>query len=364
MLRILGEASDIRFPARAFTNLFMSAEEFLSNSPRLEDYWRGIILFGRNVASYKFALAKTLLDLNPQSGQLLKISELAPGFASHIADHLKISDTQTTAASSQFLDACRMFNKGELTSERLTDETVRRAFGNVIDAFHIVNQGAIPKLFFIDERIANSGIRITDEFSKLLTETRAGTLRSEIESRWRLVETSWELGIGRNLMGIDYDAETEQLFSVDRLMRRKAVTSSRSALNGYQKGKCFYCFGDIMQNECATDTDVDHFFPHALKQAGFGSSVDGIWNLVLSCHACNRGAKGKFAAVPTIRLLSRLHKRNEFLISSHHPLRETLIRQTGNVQVFRKAFLNKYHDRALAAMLQSWESDEVNPPLF
>ena len=42
----------------------MSAEEFLSQEPRLEDYWRGIILFGRNVASYKFALAKTLLDLN------------------------------------------------------------------------------------------------------------------------------------------------------------------------------------------------------------------------------------------------------------------------------------------------------------
>ena len=72
----------------------------------------------------------------------------------------------------------------------------------------------------------------------------------------------------------------------------------------------------------------------------------------------------KFAAVPTIRLLARLNKRNEFLISSHHPLPETLIKQTGNVQVFRKAFLNKYHDRALAAMLQSWQSDEVNPALF
>ena len=119
-----------------------------------------------------------------------------------------------------------------------------------------------------------------------------------------------------------------------------------------------------MQADDATDTDVDHFFPHALKQAGFGSSVDGIWNLVLSCHTCNRGAKGKFAAIPVIRLLARLHKRNEFLISSHHPLRETLIMQTGNDQVFRRAFLNKYHDRALAALLQSWESDEVNPALF
>ena len=97
----------------------------------MEDYWRGIILFGRNVASYKFALAKTLLDLNAQSGQLLKLSELAPAFAGHIAEHLKIADKQATSGSSQFLDACRKFNSGEITQDRLTDETVRRGFANV-----------------------------------------------------------------------------------------------------------------------------------------------------------------------------------------------------------------------------------------
>ena len=342
----------------------MSAAQFLSRKPRLEDYWRGIILFGRNVASYKFALAKTLLDLNAQSGQLLKLSELAPVFAKHIVEHLKIADKQATSTSSQFLDACRKFNKGEITPDQLTDEAVRRGFANVIDAFHVVNQGSIPTLFFTDERTANSGIRITDEFSRLLTEARAGTLRSEVESRWRLVETSWELGIGRNLMGIDYDAETEQLFSVDCLMRRKAVTSSRSALNGYQKGKCFYCFGNIMQDAGAADTDVDHFFPHALKQAGFGASVDGIWNLVLSCPVCNRGAKGKFARIPSIRLLGRLHKRNEFLISSHHPLRETLIAQTGNDVVARIGFLNHANGRASATLFHPWEPKEERAALF
>lgn len=342
----------------------MSAVEFLSRNPRLEDYWRGIVLFGRNVASYKFALAKTLLDVNAQSGQLLKFSELAPIFSEHIADHLKIADKQATSPSSQFLASCRKFNSGEITKHQLTEEAVRRGFANVIDAFHVVNQGPIPKLFFTDERATNSGIRITDEFSKLLMEARLGTLRNEVESRWRLVETSWELGIGRDLVGIGYDTETEQLFSIDRAMRRKTVTSSRSALNGYQKGKCFYCFANIMQVDDATDTDVDHFFPHALKQAGVGTSVDGIWNLVLSCHACNRGVKGKFSRIPSIRLLARLHKRNEFLISSHHPLRETLIAQTGHDEVFRRAFLNHFHDRALAAFLQSWESEEVNAALF
>jgi len=51
------------------------ANEFLSREPTLDDYWRGIILYGRNVASYKFALAKALLDLSPQAGELLKLSD-------------------------------------------------------------------------------------------------------------------------------------------------------------------------------------------------------------------------------------------------------------------------------------------------
>jgi len=76
----------------------------------LTDYWRSIVLRGRNVASYKFALAKTLLDLQPQSGQLITLEELALPFAKHIASHLQHTDKQATSSSSKFLDQCRSFN--------------------------------------------------------------------------------------------------------------------------------------------------------------------------------------------------------------------------------------------------------------
>jgi hypothetical protein len=36
---------------------------FTDVQPSLDNYWRAIILFGRNVAAYKFALGKTLLGL-------------------------------------------------------------------------------------------------------------------------------------------------------------------------------------------------------------------------------------------------------------------------------------------------------------
>ncbi len=45
-------------------------------------------------------------------------------------------------------------------------------------------------------------------------------------------------------------------------------------------------------------------------------------------------ASGKSKA---LRYLSRLERRNNYLIDSHHPLRETLRRQTGGSDVAREA---------------------------
>ena len=43
-----------------------SVTHFTEVQPTLENYWRSVILFGRNVASYKFALGKSLLELSQQ----------------------------------------------------------------------------------------------------------------------------------------------------------------------------------------------------------------------------------------------------------------------------------------------------------
>jgi len=101
-----------------------------------------------------------------------------------------------------------------------------------------------------------------------------------------------------------------------------------------------------------------------MKEAGFDESLEGVWNLVLSCTSCNRGPGGKLDLVPTPGLLKRLHTRNEFLISSHHPLRETLMGQTGADEGERWRFLNDVHRRALAARLQQWEPELVREPVF
>lgn len=50
--------------------------EFYEIEPSLENYWRAVILFGRNVASYKFALAKSLYDLKVILDRIVDIRSL------------------------------------------------------------------------------------------------------------------------------------------------------------------------------------------------------------------------------------------------------------------------------------------------
>lgn len=172
------------------------------------------------------------------------------------------------------------------------------------------------------------------------------------------------LNISRNLLNVRYD-DASQVFFVDSNFRRKDVTSARGALNGYQKGKCFYCFDDITVSDDSTNTcDVDHFFPHTLQPFFPDINLDGVWNLVLTCPKCNRGEAGKFALIPATKYLTRLHKRNEFLISSHHPLRETIIKQTGATEGERRLFLASVDQRAIDVLIHRWETIEVAPEMF
>lgn len=340
-------------------------EEFKEQYPSLESYWRSIILFGRNVASYKFALAKSLLEIAPTGKTVITLEELADPFSRHICQHIANAPKQATSQNSRFLQACKDYNAGKITHQQLINTTVSLGFNNVIDAFHVVNSGTIPVEFYTkDYQSRNKKIILTDNVFKLQETPYADNFAIETESRWNLVETAWELGISRNLLNVRYD-DASQIFFVDSNFRRKDVTSARGALNGYQKGKCFYCFDDITVSDDDSNTcDVDHFFPHTLQPLFPDINLDGVWNLVLACPDCNRGTDGKFAKVPATKYLTRLHKRNEFLISSHHPLRETIMQQTGMTEAARRDFLTMVDKRAIDALIHRWSTPEKAPATF
>jgi len=339
---------------------------FTEVQPTLENYWRSIILFGRNVASYKFALGKSLLDLAQAGTEIVTLDELAEPFSRNICEHLRIADRQATSRSSRFLDTCRKFNADEIRKEELLDATTRLGFNNVIDAFHIVHDRETDVRFFTDERQGREkGIRLTQDLLRLTEQTQYQNLPTEVEARWRLVETAWELNLPRHVLTVQYDAGSELLVVNDRMLERKPITACRDALNGYQKGKCFYCFDDISIEANSDDlADVDHFFPHRLKPYGIGDLIDGVWNLVLACQKCNRGPGGKSARLADLCFLERLHNRNNFFIDSHHPLRETLISQTGKSARLRHDFLQDVYQNSRALLIHTWKPEHEYEPAF
>lgn len=331
-------------------------------TPTLDSKWRAIVLFGRNVASYKFALASSLLDLSSGSRDFVLLDDLADPFSKAICEHLKTAPKQITSRSSRFLDACREFNEGAIDHANLLRETVKGGFNNVIDAFHVVGPAEVGSRFFVDERKTRKGILLTDDLFRLREMQQAASLSNEVDARWRLVETAWEMGIAPH--HIEADSSQADFYCITET-RRKAVTSCRQALNGYQKGKCFYCPKPIVIGHGGDlAPDVDHFFPWMLERDGHASGLNGVWNLVLACRKCNRGSAGKFDRVPSLRLVGRLHERNSYLIDSHHPLRETLISQCGSTPDERRSFLQRQHSKAVELLQHTWDPDPKNDDPF
>lgn len=331
---------------------------FVEKSSKIDTFWRSIILLGKNVASYKFALGKTLINLE-KSNSDIKLEDIALPFAKYVCEHLKTNPKQITSKSSKFLNYCSQFNQNEICEDILKEKTIELGFNNVIDAFHNVGQSEVPR-FFEDKRQKNKSIILTDNFYKLKEIDKYQNLKHEIESRWRLWETAISLKISPNLLQIYTDQDSKTLFVIKDEHKRIDITSSKSALNGYQKGKCFYCKKDIsIQKDNNNSCDVDHFFPHHLFNFGL-KRLNEIWNLVLSCKNCNRGNDGKFARIPDISYLEKLHDRNNYYIESHHPLRETIINQTGKTEKERISFLQSFYDEASDIIpSEKWKAKEV-----
>jgi hypothetical protein len=330
--------------------------QFQINDPSLESQWRAIILFGKNSATYKFAFAKSLLGLIEQEKTKISLDELAIPFANSIVEHLKKSDKQGNSGSSKFLEGCRNYINKKITKEDLYTLTEKYGFVNVVDAFQNVNGGIIPNAFY--EKNYSQGkkeIVVTDNLLKIKELFQYRNLEQEVEARWNLVETAWNLQINPKMLEVKYDESKSLFFIESNLMRRIDITSVRDSLNGYQKGKCFYSYQDISINKNDTNIcEVDHFLPHVNKLAHSqnGANINGVWNLVLADSSINLHKK---ARIPEKRFLHRLFNRNEFYIESKHPLSETIINQTGLTKENRRRFLEDQYNLALTHSIQKWK---------
>ena len=104
-------------------------ERFHSIEPSDAHYWRAINLFGRNVASYKFALAKSLLSIAKDGVISLTLDDLCEPFSLNLCEHLKMAPKQITSSGrNEFLEACRSYNNNDLSKAELLETTRRLGF--------------------------------------------------------------------------------------------------------------------------------------------------------------------------------------------------------------------------------------------
>lgn len=320
----------------------------------VELYWRSLILYGQNVATYKFALGKSLLGFAKGNSSTIHPDDLAREFAGHMVEHACSGKSQCTNNVSSYLDACRAHGRGEIALDVIIQETKTKGFKYVLDAFQILPGGRIAEPFYeIEGSGAKRMLRLTDNMFKLVQGSQIPNLEPEVEARWNLVEDTWTSNRGLVFDPIQYEIDTKMLVVESRTTYRRSLAKARNSLSGYQKGKCFYCFADIfIQDEYSCE--VDHFIPFHLRYR-LPWDLNGIWNLVLSCESCNRGAIiGKFGSLPNRYLLERLIRRNNYLVNSHHPLSNTLALEMGVTDIKRTIFLNRAYDFAMTCKPQMW----------
>ena len=341
-------------------------ENFFLRDPNVETQWRSLILFGKNSATYKFAFANVLLDLVDQEMTEVTLEQISKPYADYILDHLSRHDKQGNSNSSEFLNACRSKLRGEMSEGELLEVTRKKGFVNVVDAFQNLSGGTIENKFYEKDYDRQSKrLVFTDNLLALKERYQYQNLKEENEARWSLVETAWNLKLSPHLIELQHDNLNNKLFMETDFMRRIDVTSAKDALNGYQKGKCFYCRRNISIESGSEDIcHVDHFLPHTQKRQHYPANINGVWNLVLACGKCN-GTAEKGARIPDKVFLAQLHTRNDRYISSNHPLAETIVNQTGLLPKDRSNFLRRHYQLAYDLNpVATWRPKEVFPSVL
>lgn len=272
--------------------------------------WRWIVMFGKNSASYKLALADQLLHHASQGNDRIDMDELAQNFASAYQPRVEAGKPQQ-GTPGRFTVVERAILQGDLDDNvtQVREQALRKM---VLQKFHNMDGGVESPRFFLDPGAGNH-LQLTD---RLLNLTNTDTLRSEATSRWDLLEHAFS----------DPNPETiranELLSSLETRRGRTTLTHLIPGLSGFQDNLCFYCGGPL------DSIHADHFLPHA------NIGHNQVWNLVLADHSCNLN---KSDNLPTPKMVERLIDRNEALIRSMNPLRNTVIEDLGQTPAARKA---------------------------
>lgn len=305
------------------------------------DQWRGLVLYGRNVATYKIALAAVLLDEAAIGRDHITLPDLAERFFKLYCRRLENGKRQISVPGRYTLleRVIGSYRSDDMTEGQAIETIERAGFNDVIPRFHNLDSGTQVTPFYVQD---GATLKLSDNLMDLAQEhQRRRILHEELDSRWSLLEAAFDDQYKAGGLATD----GANIFHA-RYLERVNITSVSPVLNAYQNGYCFYC-GDPLVNE---SVHVDHVIPRAFIQH------DEIWNLVLAHASCNLK---KHASLPPLEYMDALHRRNEYYIASNHPIKQHLLRSTGTTKQKRAAFLSRSYSEAKLVLLRCWSPRRI-----
>lgn len=299
------------------------------------DYWRSIILYGRNVATYKIALGQVLLDVAAGGHSTISMPNLAVAFFRCYRERLQAGQAQQYIPGRKTLleRVVKSYDLGELSESQAAEVVERAGFNDVVPRFHTVGDSPIVQPFYVQTQM---GLTLTDALATVVQGSSLAELRDELSSRWSLLETAFAPDYDPAGLGTDGSTIYQA-----RYLERVSITSVRPVIGGYQNGLCFYC-GEPLGNE---PIHVDHLLPRAYVQH------DEIWNLVLAHESCNLQ---KHASLPPLEFIIALRRRNEYYIASNHPIKQHLMSAMGKSVRARRDFLQARFSEAQQVVRHQW----------
>jgi hypothetical protein len=302
-----------------------------------KDYWRAIILYGQNAATYKIALAQCLAKFVKDGKTDISMQRLATDFFDLYLERLKSQKPQLMLPHRLTVmeRIVANYNVGLVTRENAISRVKIEAFNDVIPRFHTIDREPIPVQFY---EHSSNGLKLDDSLFEIFTnDVISQKLEQEIDARWSLLEAAFAIRREKSTLINDL-----RHFYLSKGYARTNITHTIPVLNGYQQDICFYC-GEQMQNN---DINVDHVIPRQFIQH------DEIWNLVLVHRFCNQQ---KQDALPSNQYIEKLIERNEHFIASNHPIKEKLIAKLGKTSELRKKCIDKVYQDAKTVIGYTWE---------
>jgi len=292
-----------------------------------KDYWKALILYGLNQATYKIALGKTLLSLADHGQTRVTWEELSKEFFQQYQQRLShdpMPQQATPSRQTVMERIVKLHLAGKLSLDQAIQEVGVNALGDVIRRFDNLGNDEVFKGKFYRFDFGKELI-LTDDLHEIV-ESDTSELEEELDARWSLLEGAFSIQQENFVLSNDL-----RLTYLENGYKRKNLTSNTPFLQGYQGNTCFYCGEPIP----AEDIHVDHVLPRQVLQH------DEIWNLVLSHSFCNTQKSDRLVGDHYMR---KLIARNENIIGSNHPWKRKIIAVLGKTPDARRSTLQKHYD--------------------